>query len=135
MKKFQVLISIISSIFIGIVLASIIVAGIETPIKILIAFSIILAVVILYEIQNANKQLGKLLYFVRTMYISIETNRLNPTETKPAKDILSEDIKYEKDMNKFKFELAGAKILSPIINIIFLLIGCISAYFAYGYLK
>jgi hypothetical protein len=135
MKRLRFLFPIISCICIGITLASIIVAGIETPIKILIAFSIILAVFILYEIQNANQQLGKLLYFVRTMYISIETNRLNPTEKKPAKDILSEDIKYEKDMNKFKFELAGANILTPIINIILLLIGCISAYFAFGYLK
>lgn len=116
-------------------LASILVADIENPIKILIAFSIIIVVFILHEIRNANEQLGKQLYFIRTMYTSVEVNRLDPNDKRPAKDILSDDIKYEKDMDDLRFELAGMKIFNPVIITAGIIIVGASAYLAYVKLR
>jgi hypothetical protein len=135
MRILRFIISAVSCIFIGIVFASTLVAEIDVPIKILIAFAIIIVVLILYEIQNTNTQLGKMLYFTRVIYISVEKNRLDPNEQKPARDILAEDIEYEKNKNEFISELASTKNIASIINIILLIIACISAYLAYGYLK
>ncbi len=135
MNKLYFLISLISCALIGVVLASLAVADIALPLKILIVFFIVLGVFILYAIQNTNDQLGKLLYFIRTMYISVETNRLDPNDKRPAKDILAEDIKHEKDMDEAGMELTNAKSISVILNFVLILIACFSAYLAYGYLK
>ena len=72
MKIMQFLIATISLIFFGIVLASILVANIENPIKILIAFSIIIVVntrvyvwmrFLLREVQKHNLFIWKMLLF------------------------------------------------------------------------
>lgn len=135
MRTWYLLISVASLIFVGLVIASLIAIDIEIQLKIIIAFSIILGVFILQLLIEISDRLTELVIDVRSIVVSIETQRLDPDNKQSALDILAEDIRHEKRLDKFKKELSSFSILKYVFNLITLAILCGAAFLFYIFFK
>lgn len=85
----------------ALLISSIIKINVELPVKIIIALSFVLLIlsiiIISVRMDEVRKLLVQILYFQRVSYIAIERKRLDPEDQTPARDIVVEDMKNEKE--------------------------------------
>lgn len=67
-------------------------------------------------------------------FIASETNRTNPSDTRPAKDIASQDIAKENEMEEFEQSL-GASWVGVVVYGGFALATAITSYLLYWILQ
>jgi hypothetical protein len=91
---------------------------IELPLKVLITGFIALLALLITRVEDIIHQLFDLLYFIRCNYIANETQRLDPENRTPARDILAFDLKEERGMDQARRLLGGdlvTRIAWPVI--------------------
>ncbi len=74
------------------VLAAFIKSDLDLASKVLMGAAGLMVFGIWFQLSEMNKQLGKVLYFVRVNYIANEMRRLDPDDSRPAKKILRADL-------------------------------------------
>jgi len=115
---FTIIIALLQIVFISIFVAAVIKLQVSTSVKILIISGIIVAILLLKSIEEGIFQVcknqGKILYFLRTTFISVEMARLEPENQKPSIDILTEDMKIEKTYEEMRNEVFSGLWSIPI---------------------
>jgi hypothetical protein len=99
----------------SIIIAALLVLDASLPVKLLIGSGFGFLVLLFYRLDNIESSLHHLViqaaYFSRVSFIASETNRINPSDTRPARDIASEDIARENETEQIEraSELAELK--------------------------
>lgn len=112
------------------IIAGVCALNISLPIKVLLLGFLMFFYSILYRLGSLEAQFAKLLYFIRCNYITNETQRLDPENKTPARDILIEDIKSKEttEVIASRFNLFGMQtsvlrsIMEGIIEIVLMAI-------------
>ena len=65
-------------------------------VKIIVCGAFFLGILILIELIQVCKNQGTALYFLRNIYISVETDRLQPGNQEPSREILHKNLDLEK---------------------------------------
>ena len=60
----------------------------------------------------------KIVYYTRSNYIANETLRLDPDNKTPAREILAEDLKHERDMEKAENDLLHTNMIDAFSSIV-----------------
>ena len=97
------------------------------PVKILIILAFILVIFLLLAINEISENQRTLLYFLRNIYISVETSRLDPNSNEPSRDILKKDLEMENAEEELKKEILrlwglSINIFIPVIFLVSIMI-------------
>ena len=103
-------------IVVSFVIVSLVTINISLPAKIIICFFVVLLILIILRIDDLYKKQTEILYYLRNVYISVETERLDPENVKPSKDILLDDIQEENNYKDAHKSLMGLWV--PTINVV-----------------
>lgn len=90
-------------IIVSLFIVSLITVNISLSAKLIIGFFVVLLILIFRGINDLINKQTEFLYFLRNVYISVESQRLDPKNVTPCRDILAENIKDEnayKDAHK-----------------------------------
>jgi hypothetical protein len=75
-------------------------------------------------------------YFSRVSFIASETNRTNPSDTRPAQDIASEDIARENETEQIERSLGANRIeIGLVVYGGFALATAVATYFLFNWLR
>ncbi len=103
-------------IVVSLVIVSLVTINISLSAKIIISFFVALLIYIIFSIGDLYKKQTEILYYLRNVYISVETKRLDPENVKPSKDIFLDDIQEKNNYKDAHKSLIG--LWEPTINII-----------------
>ena len=92
------------------------------PEKILIICAFLLFILLLIGINKVCENQGTLLYYLRNLYISVETGRLEPDSNEQSRDILSKDLELEKTEKDLRREAIGVwgPTISTLVTVIYI---------------
>ncbi|RJP81236.1 MAG: hypothetical protein C4522_05755 [Desulfobacteraceae bacterium] len=89
---------------ISFLIASVIMLDASIQIKVIIVVGFLLGYLTLLQLENVCHNQCKTIYFLRKIFISVETKRLNPESIEPTWSILQKDLEIEERGKKYSKE-------------------------------
>jgi hypothetical protein len=126
------LIYIAHAVLVGIVLAAVIALDTSIPAKVLIGAALGLVAVLLLGLRELHSALTDINMFVRLLFISRETQRLDRKDKRPAKAILRSDLEQERSDREIEAALAwGAAAGHYVLYAVVLIATTFGAFFIF----